>query len=207
MTAAAQQALFTPQWSWRHLRGPTSAIFSPCPEHGPGCECPLATYRYELRRTWDASKAPLLAVCCNPSRAGSLRDDSTCRLLYSRASRLGCGGLRLLNAFALRSTDPSALKAATLAGRSAVGPENDALIASALEEHKHDRLLLAWGGEARLLDRGRTVAEMAFRLHGRPECLGVTADGEPRHPLRIPHAMDLCLLTHARDIQRKETSR
>lgn len=207
MTPTAQQPLFTPTWSWRHLRGPTSARFSPCPEHGPGCECPLATYRYELRRTWDPSKPTLLAICCNPSIAGSLRDDATCRLLYSRADRLGCGGLRLLNAFALRSTDPRALKQAADAGRNPVGPENDALILAAIEEHKSDRLLLAWGGDARLLDRGRAVADMALRIHGRPECLGVTAGGEPRHPLRIPHAMELCLLSHARDIERVESSR
>lgn len=202
-----QQSLFAPTWSWRHLRGPTSAIFSPCPTHGDGCECAHATYRYELRRTWDSSKRPLLAICCNPSTAGKLQDDATCRLLYSRADRAGCGGLRLLNAFALRSTDPRALKEAVAQGRSPVGPENDAIIQAALEEHRGDRVLLAWGGDASLLDRGRTIADMALRIHGRPECLGVTNSGEPRHPLRIPHAMEFCLLTHARDLLRAEASR
>lgn len=203
----AQQTLFAPTWSWRHLRGSTSALFSPCPEHESGCECPLATYRYELRRTWDTAKLPLLAICCNPSTAGSLRDDATCRLLYARAERAGCGGLRLLNVFALRSTDPRVLKEAVAHGRSPIGPDNDALIRSALEEHRDGRLLLAWGGDASLLGRGRAIADLALRIHGRPECLGVTADGEPRHPLRIPNAMEPVLLNHARQLLRAESSR
>lgn len=207
MIVQQQQSLFTPTWSWRHLRGPTSVRFSPCPQHGERCECPLAAYRYELRRTWDASKPPLLAICCNPSTADSLRDDATCRLLYSRAERAGCGGLRLLNVFALRSTDPRALKEAVAQGRNPVGPDNDALICSALEEHRDGRLLLAWGGDASLLGRGRAIADLALRIHGRPECLGVTADGEPRHPLRIPNAMEPVLLTHARQLLRAESSR
>lgn len=203
----AQQALFAPTWSWKHLRGPTSARFSTCPEHGHGCECPLATYRYELRRTWDASKRPLVVIACNPSIAGSLRDDPTCRLLYARADRMGCGGVRLLNVFALRSTDPRALKEALSQGRNPVGPENDEAIRCALEEHREDRLLLAWGGDATLLDRGRVIADLALRIHGRPECLGVTATGEPRHPLRIPNAMEPCLLTHARELLHAYASR
>ena len=202
-----QQPLFAPTWRWRHLTGPTSTRFSRCPEHGTDCECPLATYRYELRRMWDASKPLLLAICCNPSIAGRLKDDNTCRLLYSRADRIGCGGLRLLNAFALRSTDPRALAAATKTGRDPIGPENDALIRAALEEHRDGRLLLAWGGDATLLGRGQAVADMAFRIHGRPECLGVTTTGEPRHPLRIPTAMQMVLLSTAREIQRAEAGR
>lgn len=198
--------LFRAEWAWRGLRGPSSARFSPCPEHGPDCECPLATYRYELRRTWDAGKRPLVVVACNPSVATSLRDDNTCRLLYGRANRMGLGGVRLFNIFALRSTDPKALYAAVKAGRSPIGPENDAILAAALEEHRDDRLLLAWGGDATLLDRGRTVAEMAFRIHGNPECLGVTTTGEPRHPLRIPTAMEMVRLSTARAIQRAEVT-
>lgn len=202
----AQQPLFRPTWHWRGLRGPSYARFSPCPEHGPDCECPQATYRYELRRTWDASKRPLVVIACNPSVAGSLRDDNTCRLLYGRANRMGLGGVRLFNAFALRSTDPKALVAAVKAGCSPIGPESDDLIAAALEEHRGDRLPLAWGGDATLLDRGRAVADMAYRIHGHPECLGVTATGEPRHPLRIPTAMEMLPLRTAREIQRAEVT-
>lgn len=182
----AQQTLFADAWSWRHLRGTTSARFSPCPEHGPGCECPLAVYRYELRRTWDASKRPLVAICLNPSTAGAIADDPTGRRLYAFADRWGLGGLVLLNAFALRSTDPRGLKRAVKSGIDPIGADNSRTIASVLEEHLGDRLILAWGGHGTFLDRGRDVAKLAHDVHPSPECLGLTANGEPRHPLFVP---------------------
>jgi hypothetical protein len=177
----AQQTLFAAdslKWRWRGLEGTSSARFSPCER-----------YRYELRRTWDATRRPMVAICCNPSVATALVDDATCRRLYDFGDRWGHGGLILLNAFALRSTDPRALRAEVRAGRDPVGEDNDMVIRDVLAAYRSDRLLLAWGGDARLNDRGRRLAAMALEIHGSPVCLGLTAGGEPRHPLYVPRAM------------------
>jgi len=164
-------------WTWRGRRGTSSARFSDD-----------RRYRYELRRTWDASLRPLLVIACNPSVAGESKDDSTCRRLYAFAASWGLGGVVLANAYALCSTDPKALRAAVKRGESPVGEDNDATIRRLLEAHRDDRLLLAWGGNAKLLDRGQAVARMALEIHGRPECFGLTADGHPSHVLYLPDA-------------------
>ncbi len=162
-------------WRWRGHEGTSSARFSPC-----------MRYRYELRRTWKPELRPLVAICCNPSVATELVEDNTVRRLLGFADRWGFGGLVLANAFALRSTDPKALRASLAAGVDPIGSENDASIRSILESHRSDKLILGWGGNARLLDRGRNVAAMALTIHGRPECFGLTKDGQPVHPLYLP---------------------
>lgn len=171
-----QQPLFQDAWSWRHLIGTASAVFSDD-----------RVYRYELRRTWDPTLRPLVVIALNPSKADEgRRDDNTCRRLFSFAHRWGQGGVILLNAFALCSTDPGALRLAVKSGRDPIGADNNATIRRVLEHHKTDKLLLAWGGNARLLDRGRDVAAMAMSIHGRPECFGLTDNGHPFHCLYLP---------------------
>lgn len=170
-----QQPLFAESWRWKGLVGTSSARFSED-----------RRYRYELRRTWSPALRPLIVIACNPSIATDTRDDPTCRRLYAFADRWGLGGVYLLNAFALCSTDPKALKAAVKLGVDPVGPDNDATIRSVLERHREDKLLLAWGGNAKLNDRGRDVGAMALSIHGRPECFGLTEDGHPVHPLYQP---------------------
>ncbi len=171
-----QQPLFgaTP-WTWRGRPGTSSARFSED-----------RRYRYELRRTWDASKRPLVVVACNPSKAAESKDDPTCRRLYSFASAWGLGGIVLLNAFAFCATDPKDLRLAAKQGVDVVGAENEETLRRVLETHKDDRLLLAWGGNAKLLGRGRITAALVLEAHGRPECFGLTADGYPSHPLYLP---------------------
>lgn len=172
---AAQQPLFPNAWRYKGREGTSSARFSED-----------RVYRYELRRMWDPARRPLVVIACNPSVAGEHRDDPTCRRLYSFADRWGLGGVVLLNAFALCSTDPRALRRSAKAGKSPIGPENDATIRSVLEQHKGDKLLLAWGVNGTLLNRGRDVAAMALSIHGRPECFGLTDNGQPWHPLYLP---------------------
>lgn len=172
-----QQSLFGQTWRFRGRDGVSSARFSDD-----------RMYRYELRRTWDATKRPLVVIACNPSTAAEEQDDPTCRRLYAFADAWGLGGILLLNAFALCSTDPRGLRASMKAGGDPVGPENDATLRRLLEEHRGDRLLLAWGGNARLMDRGRAVATLAMSVHGRPECFGLTRGGEPVHCLYLPDA-------------------
>lgn len=157
-------------WSYRDMRGASSATFSPD-----------GAYRYDLRRTWDPAARPLVAIGLNPSTADAFKEDNTIRRFIGFASSWGCGGLVMLNAFALRSTDPRALYTAD----DAVGPENDRTLERVLRNHRSCRLVLAWGHHGALDDRGKAVADLALRVHGKPECFGRTANGHPKHPLYL----------------------
>jgi hypothetical protein len=88
----------------------------------------------------------------------------------------------MLNAFALRSTDPRALAATA----DPVGPDNDAWILR--ETAKADRVFCCWGAHARL--GGRQDALLSL-LKDRPlYYLRLTAGGFPGHPLYLPGALE-----------------
>lgn len=121
----------------------------------------------------------------NPSTADQHADDPTIRRILGFADDWGFGTLVMLNAFALRSTDPKALASMVARRRDPVGPDNDATIERVLTEHRRDKLVIGWGAHGTLLARGRDLAARALALHGRPECFGLTASGQPRHPLYL----------------------
>lgn len=172
----AQQALFPSVWRWRGLVGSSSARFSED-----------RRYRYELRRTWKPELKPLVACLLNPSKSDEQStDDNTTKRLLDFADSWGLGGLVLVNAFALMSTDPRGLKSLVRSGGDAVGADNDATLRRIFREHADDRLLLGWGTHGVIEGRGRDVAAMARELHGRPECFALTKNGQPWHPLMLP---------------------
>lgn len=183
-----QCSLFPVRWSYKGREGTSSAHFSDCKR-----------YRYELRRTWDASLRPAVFCCLNPSTATELVEDPSVRRMLSFADRWGLGALILLNLFAFRSTDPKALRSMIRAGEDPIGQDNDDTIRSIFRQHRDDRLILAWGGHGGLIDRGLRVASMALVEHGNPECFGLTKDGEPRHPLFVPDITIPCSYRALRD--------
>lgn len=144
------------------------ALFSDC-----------GRYRYRLSRIWDVTGPRLLFVMLNPSTATETRSDPTlCRCL-NQARTLGFGGLTVVNLFALRATDPRALKLAD----DAVGAGNDAVILRAA--CRAGAIVCAWGRHGVLRRRGAAVAGM-LRDAGLPLFhLGLTRCGQPRHPLYL----------------------
>lgn len=132
-------------------------------------------YRYELRRRWAAG--PQVAwVMLNPSTADADANDATIRRCVAFSRSWGYGALVVVNLFALRSTDPTALKTAV----DPVGPGNDAYILAADDES--EVTVAAWGAHGALFGRGREV-RLALRD---PHVLALTKSGEPRHPLYLP---------------------
>jgi hypothetical protein len=118
----------------------------------------------------------------NPSTATERQNDPTVERCERRARALGFGGFQVANIFAFRATDPRRMRAAP----DPVGPDNDAAIREAAI--RADRIICAWGGHGAHLDRGRAVERM-LRATGRPlHALGLTRDGQPRHPLYIGYA-------------------
>lgn len=132
-------------------------------------------YRYTLWRIWDASRAPIAFIGLNPSTADERRDDPTVRRCIGFAKLWGAGGLVMLNAFSVRSTDPRPLY--TLA--EPVGPDNDARLV--FYAGVCSLVVAAWGVHGAIRDRGRQVAALVPHL----QSLGVTKAGHPRHPLYL----------------------
>lgn len=136
-------------------------------------------YRYLLRRHWSSPTESLGWIMLNPSTADATTDDPTVRRCMGFARRWGFGGIAVANLFALRATDPAALKSHP----DPVGPDNDDLLTRMIG-NLHV-VMVAWGAHAGAT--GRVRALMASRVPP-PQglmCLGTTKGGQPRHPLYV----------------------
>jgi len=133
-------------------------------------------YRYALWRIWDPQQSQVLFICLNPSIADEHRDDPTLRRCVAFARRWHFGGLAMANLFALRATDPAALKR----HGDPVGPDNDRSIQDLIAAS--ECVVVAWGNKGQLMGRDRAVLAM---LDIPIYCLGRTKQGHPRHPLYV----------------------
>ena len=140
---------------------------------------PCDEYRYALWRREDslfAGGGQLLFVMLNPSTADADADDPTIRRCRGFAQRLGYGTLAVANLYAFRATSPADLHDAA----DPVGPENDEWIDKLADEA--DRIIVAWGADVGpIADR----AERVLHRLGEVDALGLTASGQPRHPLYL----------------------
>jgi hypothetical protein len=155
----------------RNLFCETGATFSPCQQ-----------YRYTLHRIWDERKPILVFIMLNPSTATAMINDPTVERCQKRAEMNNFGGLRVVNIFAWRSTDPMVLE--TLPDP--IGPKNDQAIVQACVYA--GLIICGWGRHGKLLNRGDAVLKM---LKGRgyvPHALKLNSDGSPMHPLYTAYA-------------------
>ncbi|MBA3803749.1 MAG: DUF1643 domain-containing protein [Acidimicrobiia bacterium] len=135
-------------------------------------------YRWWYERRW-ADGPGLCWVGLNPSTGDTTgRPRPTLRKVVARAKAAGLSSVIVVNLFSWRATKPADLKRAAR-DHDIVGRRTDEVI---IEISKQSPITLAaWGSHGILLGRGRAVAKL---LDG-PLCLGVTASGEPRHPLYV----------------------
>ena len=125
----------------------------------------------------------MLFVTLNPSVADANIDDPTIRRCIGFAQRWGYGGMAVGNLFALVSTDPGLL----LREKYPVGPENDSHLQRMADECPF--VVAAWGDALRkhpaFRRRESEVRDLLRpRARGLLHCLGITAHGTPKHPLR-----------------------
>lgn len=137
-------------------------------------------YRYRLQRRW-ADGDLLGYIMLNPSIADATVDDPTIRRCMSFAMGHGFGGIRVVNLFALRATNPAEL----IGPEDPVGPDNDRHLVEMAALAKHGaRVVAAWG-----VPKNNLVFERAIRVAGwfgsGLHALGVSRDGHPRHPLYL----------------------
>ncbi len=138
----------------------------------------LAPYRYRLTRRLGEGSRAVAFVLLNPSTADRFDDDPTIRRCVGFARCWGFDRLLVVNLFALRATRPADL----LLAPEPVGPGNDREILRACRES--EMVVLGWGVHGRHMGRGEIVRRRLARFA--PRCLGVTNQGEPKHPLYLP---------------------
>jgi len=159
-----------------------TAVLSPC-----------GTYRYRLVRRW--AEGPTCGfVMLNPSTADAEKDDPTIRRCLAFARREDCGGLIVVNLFALRSTSPAALYSHPYPH----GPAEVAETSQAIAE-MDGPAICAWGAHAAAVSQASLMLDM-IRANGKvPMCLGKTKDGHPRHPLYVKADAPLVPLLDGRE--------
>ncbi len=156
-------------------------------------------YRWWLRRCWDSQAPVLLFIGLNPSRADGVRDDPTLRRLVGFARCWGYGALEVVNLFARISPAPAALKRVG----DPVGESNDAWLQRAQEGAicstrpgacpVAPAIWLGWGNQGAWRGRDQQVLALlqtadTMRQCRPVWCLGLTAAGQPRHPLYVAAA-------------------
>jgi hypothetical protein len=146
----------------------TGAVLSDC-----------GTYRYALQRDgWLTGSGTVLFVMLNPSTADASADDQTIRWCVRFAQRWGFKRLHVANLYAFRATNPAALAVAD----DPVGAENDVWLAKLA--NLASETIAAWGASPHATEtRISEVLEMLG--HDDLQCLGLTANGRPRHPLYL----------------------
>ena len=140
-------------------------------------------YRYSLTRDIAPldGEGTVTFIGLNPSTADETADDPTIRRCIGFARRWGFARLKMLNLYAYRATDPRDLYAVDDYPPYAtqIGPENDCVIAKVVGGS--DLVVCAWGAGSRSPNREGQVLD----LIAAPHCLGLTKEGQPRHPLYV----------------------
>jgi hypothetical protein len=149
---------------------------------------PCGRYRSLLWRAWNLKRPTCGWIMLNPSTADAEVDDPTIRRCMGFAERWGCGGIRVMNLFTLRTADPGVLRESVdrhPAPTAVWLREYDILQQQFLIDC--NLVMAAWGifecdGRDHQVKMWRSMA----RAENRPlMCLGVCADGSPRHPLYV----------------------
>jgi hypothetical protein len=150
-----------------------SATFSACRK-----------YRYTLSRIWEPRGNCVgnfvMFIGLNPSTADEQKDDPTVKRCIRFARDWGYGGLIMTNIFAYRATDPAVMKAQD---DKAVGPENNYWLS--FTARGANIIVGAWGTHGAFRDRDSNVIGLINEIPRLIYCLGITKNGQPKHPLYL----------------------
>ena len=148
-------------------------------------------YRYCLERPIphdlfeDIERTKIVWVMLNPSTADAFHDDPTVMRCWKRSKERGRTRLVVVNAFALRATDPRELRTEA----DPIGPDNLHWIEMAVRDA--DEVVIAWGGSWPRAYHDHMGAVLEIVRPHRPLCLGRTNNGDPRHPLYVAYRTEL----------------
>ena len=137
---------------------------------------PCEKYRFTLWRVWDESLPRVAFVGLNPSTADATQDDPTIRRCRGFAMSHGFGAFTMLNLWAYRATDPKNLPA-VVTNEEEINADCIARVASGVA-----RVVAVWGAHPKGILRKYAILPLVDEWWH----LGMTKDGEPRHPLYLP---------------------
>ena len=140
-------------------------------------------HRFLLWRFWDG-KPRMLFIGLNPSTANELEDDPTVRRLCGFAQEWGYGGLFACNLFSQVTPHPEELLPET---RNHGANMPAILMAVNLVE----LVVCGWGDGIKSVPDGEGRARDVYVLLDSPKCWGLTASGNPKHPLYLPGDTEL----------------
>lgn len=144
-------------------------------------------YRYQLLRRWDVTQPSMIFIMCNPSTADAKVDDPTIVRCMGFARRENCGGITVINRFALRSTRPEHL----LHHPDPVGPQNRDFWRLTLDYHHRGPVVAAWGASTPPELEDTPLPETVGTDRTGWLTLGYTLTGHPRHPLYVKNSTPL----------------
>ncbi len=133
-------------------------------------------YRYVLSRVW--SEDPYaMCIGLNPSKADSIDDDPTIRILINSLQWLGYGGLKMVNLYALITPHPGELFAVP----DSLG-ENDKWVEETAAKCKD--VIFCWGTFKNIEFRSKKM----IKAFPQALCFGYNANGSPWHPRALHYA-------------------
>lgn len=163
-------------------------------------------YRWWLTRCWGSSGRTLLFLGLNPSRADGVRQDPTLRRLIGFARAWGYDALVVVNLFARVSPSPAELSRLA----DPIGPWADFILQQWCHRWANSPqwdLWCGWGNGGCCHERHHSVRTLLWpmlrlrlkRFPHRPGplMLGLTRNGQPRHPLYASKQLNLQPFTWA----------
>ncbi|MBU1089495.1 DUF1643 domain-containing protein [Patescibacteria group bacterium] len=142
--------------------------------------------RFTLGRVWDEDEPTCLFVMLNSSTADEKNDDQTIRKCKRIAEVNNFGSFRVVNLFAFRATNPAGLNLAD----NPIGSGNDEIILKEAKKRKKkgEKIIVAWGDGERVEEfkkRSKEILDLFKKEDIEVCCLGITASGNPCHPLNV----------------------
>ena len=146
-------------------------------------------YRYRLDRAVSDSGPVYAFFGVNPSTADARVDDATVRKWRGFVQRWGGSRFIVGNVFAYRATDVNELATAVDPFGDLIGDHTTEIISEA------DVLVPCWGNADKVPPRLQFAFDVlmdALVSSGKPvKCFGLTASGDPRHPLMLGYSTPL----------------
>jgi len=154
-------------------------------------------YRYHLYRRIAAGGRIATFIMLNPSTADGDVDDPTIRKCLGFCRHWACGELHVVNLFAFRATEPSDMRNAD----DPIGPDNFDCVRHAVAKAVNQVdpglrgfVVCAWGTHGSYRAQDETVLGWIENVC-KPQALGLTRHGHPRHPLYVPYTVNLVPFT------------
>lgn len=152
---------------------------------------PCGKYRYRLWRLWDANltRGRVCWIMLNPSTADGDQDDPTIRRCVGLSKSWGFSGIRVVNLFAYRATNPKVIREGLKTGLDVVGPANREKIC--LVASGANMVIAAWGSHGAISERRWDTIKDLHTFGISLMCVGLTKFGHPKHPLYVPGTVQL----------------